>query len=170
MRVTRGRVGLPAGLVLLAMLSGAERPEAMIRDGFESARPIWKQEQTDANLTVEAHDRSTRASHEGRMSERFQFTAGVGSSFYYSYDLPKVPVSEGLKVGLYVRSNKVGVQLFARVILPSDVDPETGLPSFLTVPGTIYQDPDRWQRLEILDIPASLERQARVLRASSGAR
>jgi hypothetical protein len=79
----------------------------VLRDGFETPQTVWKQEQTDANVTLQAHDRSNRAAHEGRTSERFQFSAGVGSAFYYSYALPKVPVTEGLKARLYVRSNRV---------------------------------------------------------------
>jgi hypothetical protein len=167
MRNLRAWLGLLSVLSIATSCPGADNPTATLRDDFESARTIWKQEQTDANITLQAHERSERAAHQGRMSERFAFNAGVGSSFYYSYALPKIPVVDGLKVGLYVRSNRSGVQLFARVILPADVDPETGQPSFLLVPGTIYDDADRWQQLELLDLPTSLERQARVLRSSS---
>ncbi len=167
MRHLRAWLGLLSVLSLATLGLGADKPTATLREDFESPRTIWKQEQTDANITLQAHERSDRAAHQGRMSERFAFNAGVGSSFYYSYALPKVPVVDGLKAGLYVRSNRAGVQLFARVILPADVDPETGQPSFLLVPGTTYDDADRWQQLELLDLPTSLERQARVLRSSS---
>jgi hypothetical protein len=66
-----------------------------------------------------------------------------------------------------VRANRVGVQLYARVVLPEDIDPETRAPSFVLVPGTIYDRVDRWQRLELTNMLPSIERQARVLRASS---
>jgi hypothetical protein len=145
----------------------ASDESAVIRDGFESARTVWTQEHTDATIVQLEHDRSNRAAHEGRTSEHIHFRAGIGSGFYFSYELPKVPVTEGLKTSLFVRANRAGVQLFARVVLPADTDPETGQPSFVLVPGTIYEDVDRWQRLEVLELRPSLERQVRVLRAST---
>ena len=60
-----------------------------------------------------------------------------------------------------------GVQLYGRVVLPADIDPETRAPSFVLIQGTIYDRVDRWQRLELTDMLPSIERQARVLRASS---
>jgi hypothetical protein len=173
---TRACSGLPAALGLLAMISGSvacgadgEKPaaSAVIRDGFESPRTAWNQEQTDATINLQAHDQTTRAAHEGRTSEHFKFTAGLGSGFFFSYPLPKVPVTDALKASLFVRSTRAGVQLFARVVLPGDTDPDTKQASFLLVPGTIYDNVDRWQRLELLDLRSSLERQARVLRAST---
>lgn len=172
---TRGNPGLPAGLgivaCLVAVVTTAARAgaaeAAQIQDGFESARTAWSQESTDAAIRPLAHDRTNRAAHEGRLSEHFRFGAGLGSGLYFSYPLPKVPVTDALKASLYVRANRSGVQLFARVVLPGDTDPETKQPSFLLVPGTIYDNADRWQRLEVLDLPNSLERQARVLRATT---
>ncbi|GAC1475619.1 MAG: hypothetical protein NVSMB9_28480 [Isosphaeraceae bacterium] len=143
---------------------------AWIVDGFETTRTSWNQEQTDATINLIAHDRTNRAAHEGRTSEHFRFAAGLGSGFYFSHVLPKVPVLNALQASLHVRANRAGVQLFARVILPGDTDPETKQPSFLLVPGTIYESVDRWQRLEVVDLETSLARQARVLRASTGRR
>ena len=171
MRSLRARIGLLAGgLVVAACLTtarGADEPRGQIRDGFESPRTAWSQEQTDTTITLQVHDRSNRAAHEGRLSEHFRFTAGLGSAFYYSYALAKVPVSPDLSASLFVRSSRAGAQIFARIVLPSDIDPDTKQPSFLLVPGTVYDNVDRWQRLDLLDLPASLEKQARVLRASS---
>src|SRR4051812_7441893 len=84
------------------LLGGDDTPS--LRDGFESERTAWQQEQTDAAVNLLAHERSDRAAHEGRFSEGFHFDAGPGSSFYYSYPLPKIPVSDALRVGLFVRS------------------------------------------------------------------
>ncbi len=156
----------PAAPATVPTLPSAVDP-TMIRDGFESARTVWNQEQTDATIHLLEHDRSRRAAHEGRVSEHFRFTAALGSGFYFSDTLPKVPVTDALKASLFVRANRAGVQLFARVVLPADTDPETKQPSFLLVPGTSYDDVDRWQRLEVVSLRPALERQARVLRAST---
>ncbi len=147
---------------------GPAAPElGLIRDGFERPRLGWGREQTDATITLQDHNQTDRAAHEGKTSEHFRFSAGLGSGFYFSYPLPKVPVTDDLKASLYVRANRGGVQLFARVVLPADTDPITNQASFLLVPGTIYDAVDRWQRLEVIDLRPSLERQARVLRAST---
>jgi hypothetical protein len=147
---------------------GADDPKSSaIHDGFESPRPVWRQEQTDATVRLLGHERSRRAAHDGQLSERFQFVAGVGSSFFYSYPIPRIPVTDDLKVELYVRSNRSGVRLYGRIVLPKDVDPETRQPSYVMVPGTAYEHVDRWQRIELVNMGPSIEQQARVLRAST---
>ncbi len=118
-------------------------------------------------MNLLAQDRSERAAHGGRLSEHFQFDAGPGSQFFVSYALPRIPVSEELSVGLHVRSTRAGVQIFGRVVLPADVDPETKAPSYVLVPGTIFDQIDRWQRIELVQMLPTIERQARVLRAST---
>ena len=49
--------------------------------------------------------------------------------------LPRIPVTDGLEAVLYVRANRVGVQLYARVVLPEDIDPETRAPVVRADPG-----------------------------------
>jgi hypothetical protein len=157
--------GLALAVVVLPVLGGDEPLPGALHDGFETGRPVWKQEETDVTVNLLDHDRSDRAAHDGRLSERFHFEAGPGSSIYYSYPLPKVPVVATLEVDLFARSDHAGIQLFARVVLPSDTDPDTGHASFVLIPGTIYEATDRWQRLTMNDIQAEVERRARVLRA-----
>jgi hypothetical protein len=151
----------------VAPLCGGDEPSAMLRDGFEASRPVWQQEQADTTVKLLAHERSDRAHHEGRLAERFLFEAGVGSAFYFSYALPPIPLTDDLRASLYVRSNRAGVQLFGRVILPADNDPKTKEPSYVLVPGTIYEASDRWRRLELIELRHSVEEQARVLRAAT---
>jgi hypothetical protein len=160
---------LLAGLLLSA---GAQddksRPDSpALRDGFESSEPSWQSEHTDTVVRLLEHDRSQRAAHGGRLSEHFHFEAGPGSQFFASYATPKIPVSDDLKVGLYVRSDRAGVRVYARIVLPADVDPETKAPSFVLVAGTIFDHVDRWQKLELVQMMPAIERQARVLRVST---
>ncbi|MDB5350849.1 MAG: hypothetical protein JWN86_2096 [Planctomycetota bacterium] len=165
---TRAAIMLAVMLVIgLASLRGDETKENALREGFESDKTSWRREETDATVVIQAHDRSKRAAHEGQTSERFAFKAGPGSVLFYSQALPQVPISEKLRASLYVRANRAGVQLFGRIVLPDDLDPDTGRPSFVLVPGDTVTVADRWQRLELTDLPTSLERQARVLRVGS---
>ena len=138
-----------------------------LKDGFETPQPSWEREYTDTTVRLSAHDRSDRAAHQGRLAEHFQFDAGVGGQFFVSYALPKVPVTADLGVSLFVRSNKQGAQLFGKVILPADIDPETKAPSYVLLPGTVFGRVDRWEKLELTDMPPAIEEQARILRAST---
>lgn len=160
-----------AGILVGVAVSvgGAEAPPASTRlhDGFESDRPVWRQEATDATIQLIAHDRSKRAAYEGKVSEHFHFAAGPGSQFYYSYPLAKIPVTQDLQARISVRSSRAGVQIYGRVILPADTDPDTGQPSFVLVPGPVYENADRWQRIGLVDLLIAVERQARVIRAST---
>jgi hypothetical protein len=154
-------------VVVLAGVARAMDERGSIRDGFESEKPVWRQEKTDTEVRLYAHDRSKGSVREGQTAEHFQFEAGNGSGFYFSYALPRIPITPTLGVSLQVRSDHSGQQLLARVVLPADIDPETNRPSFVLVPGTILDVSDRWARLELVDLPLGVERQARVLRASS---
>jgi hypothetical protein len=156
--------------LLVTTGGGQEKPPASaesLRDGFETPEPIWQREYTDATVSLRAHDRSPRAAHGGKLSEHFQLESAAGNQFFVSYATPRVPVDDDLTLSLFVRANRGGAQLFARVVLPADIDPETQAPSFVMVPGTIFDQGDRWQKLEIVGMMPTIERLARVLRASS---
>jgi len=175
MRVNRRWIAMVVSVGLLGALGsqpkGSEEepktPPASLHDSFETPQVAWEREHTDTTINLIAQDRSVRAAHDGKLSEHFQFEAEPGSQFFVSYALPKVPVTDKLQAVLYVRANRVGVQLYGRVVLPADIDSETRAPSFVMIPGTIYDRVDRWQRLELTDLLPSIERQTRVLRASS---
>ncbi len=140
---------------------------AALHDGYETGRTSWQQEYTDATVRLLVHERSDRAAHGGKLSERFVFEATAGTRFFVSEAMPKVPVTEDLGLSLYVRCNQSGAQIFGWVVLPEDIDPETKAPSYLMVPGTVFSRPDRWQKLELAEMLPTIEEQARVLRAAS---
>ncbi len=161
------RAALAAIGVFLAC-SGDAKADDVYREGFEDKASSWRREETDASITVQAHERSTKAAHEGRTSERFAFTAGPGSVLYYSLECPrKIPITADLRVSLYARSSRPGVQVFGRIVLPGDIDPETGRASFVLVQGETIEDVDKWIKLDLGDLKENLAREARVLRIGS---
>ena len=145
---------------------GSARP-GTLTDGFETPQPSWEREYTDTTVRLLAHDRSNQAAHGGQLSEHFHFESGLGSQFFVSYALPKVPVSAQLTIGLHVRSNRQGIHLYARVVFPADIDPVTKAPSFVLLPGTVFSRIDRWENLELKEMLPAMEQQARVLRATT---
>src|SRR5262249_19714097 len=139
-------VAISAGLLGLAACGLGDEPgpqssrvkEQSLHDDFETPLVVWEREHIDTTINLIAQERSVRAAHDGKRSERFQFEGGAGSQFFVSYPLPSIPVTEKLEAALYVRADRVGAQLYARVVLPADIDPETRAPSFVLIPGTIY--------------------------------
>ena len=161
--------GILVGLLVVSK-GGEEAPIASseaFRDGFETAEPSWLREYADAAVNLAAQERSQRAAHGGRLSERFQLESASGSQFLVSFATPRVPLGDDLSVSLFVRANRGGAQLYGRVVLPADIDPDTKAPSFVLVPGTIFDQADRWQKLELVHMMPTIERLVRVLRVSS---
>ncbi len=168
--IASGRWRWPAccWALLVGRPAGADDKAPALHDGFESERTAWRIEKNDSEVRLFAHDRSRRVVREGQLAEHFQFEAGPGGDgFYVSYALPKVPLTDDLKISLQVRADRPGAQLLARVILPGDVDPETNKPSFVMVGGSTLQAGESWQRLELHELSKGAEGQARVLRAST---
>ncbi|CAN5823388.1 hypothetical protein BH23PLA1_BH23PLA1_08340 [soil metagenome] len=165
-------VGLLALLAFAAPRAGLAQltagPSESLRDGFEGPRTAWRQESSDSSQRVRAHERTSQYRFEGQTSERIEFVAGLGSYFYFSYPLPQIPLPDELRASVHLRSNKEGLRLLARVVLPTDIDPETGQPSYVIVQGTAYNEADRWRKLELTDLPSAVDRQVRVLRFKSG--
>ena len=148
-------------------LTKNETSSAVIRDGFEGPAKVWRREESDVPIEIFTHERTKRIAREGVQSEFFEFKAGIGGGLYYSYALPPIPITDALTISLSVRSNRTGMQFLARVVLPADIDPDSGQPSFVLIPGSSYEGTERWQKLELNDMMPAIERQARVLRASS---
>ncbi len=147
--------------------SPPRRGTATFHEGFESPQTAWQHEYSDSTIKLIAQERTDRAAHDGRLSERFQFDADGGSQFFVSYELPKIPVTSNLVATLFVKSNRKGIRLHARVVLPRDIDPETKAPSFLLVTGTTYEHMDHWEKLELSNLLPAIEKQVWVLRAST---
>ena len=148
-------------------LGEEEKKPAFYHDGFEGPKVSWRREDTDAQVLLKTHDRTDRARHDGQTSERFAFTAKGGSEFFYSYPLPNIPIDDRLTVRLYARANQPGVELSARVVFPSEIDPDTTRPSYVMIPGVSGDVADRWQRLELGDLRLLADRQARIARVKT---
>ena len=98
----------PRAPLMMTRLPG--QPECCATD-LKRPRRAGRREHTDAVIRLLKHDRSERAAHGGRLSEHFHFESGPGSQFFVSYATPKIPVSDDLRIGLYVRSDRAGVRI-----------------------------------------------------------
>ncbi len=138
----------------------------VLRDGFETIETSWIPEGGDAGRRVLSHERSAEAAHSGDRGERISLTAGNGTHIYYSYPTGRALVDDDLKISLWVKANRPGIQVLARVVFPRERDPETLQLLGTLVTGTSYDQPGKWQRLDMGRVDLGMERQVRLLRVS----
>jgi hypothetical protein len=154
-------------LAIALALAGAtgHAQQALLRDDFEGQETRWRDAGGDAIYRIDSHVRVRGGARDGDWCEQLRVTAGNGTSVYVAYDLGPAPVIEELRPSLWIRSDRPGLQLLARVILPRSRDPASGEPLTLLVRGGTYTQVGAWQQLRLDDLPRLVERQARVARS-----
>lgn len=142
-------VAVPALAALALGLLPAQGQQGH-RNGFEGLKPAWIKGKADVEFIERKHETTTSAVHQGQRSEFIQIEAKQGSHIYYLYPTGRAPIGEELTIQLWVKANRPGLQLLARVVLPHERDPNS-LEDRLTtiIKGDTYRLAGRWQRLEI---------------------
>ncbi len=154
-------------ILLVLVFSAVGHGQQMIQYGFEGRSPLWLAGKHDASYKETLHELTDKSIHSGQRSETIQFIAENGSYIHYTYNLGRAPVTEDLSVSLWVRANRPGVQLLARVVFPKEWDPNNpGHPLTAILPGERYQIVQHWQPLA-LPTPVKLLRQQQQLLAST---
>jgi hypothetical protein len=154
-----------AVLMLLALADQSFKDQ-VLSDDFESTTTVWIEESGDASRTVRHHERSAITAHAGRLSERIALTAGSGSHVHYAYAIPRAVLFDELQASLWIKADRPGVQLLARVTFPRERNPETLQLLGVVVAGTTYRDTGRWELLELKQLDAAVDKQLQLLRAS----
>jgi hypothetical protein len=149
--------------VILISLAEAQQ---IHRNGFEGRETFWIKGTADVAFKELAHEITDATAHKGEHSEHVQLSCDQGSYIYYYYPTNKAPLIEDLSVTVWVKSNRPGVQLMARVVLPKERNPNNlDEPMTVYLRGDLYQPAMRWWRLE-LRRPARLAlRQQQLMRA-----
>ncbi len=152
--------------VMVIELCGVPAPAAY-RDGFDTPTPSWQLADSDCGAQLVLRERTFQQPqvHAGVGAEFLRLSAGHGSYAYVTHSFAPARVIHELRPTLWVKSNRPGLQLRARVVLPRSRDPRNGAPLTIFVDGDIYQQPGVWRQLTIADIPLQVQRQARIKRA-----
>ena len=139
----------PALAGLLLFLSPAVGQQVH-RNFFESRQTSWTKGTTDTSFRELSHEITDKTAHAGQLCEHIQLNAEKGNYIYYDYPSSKAPLCEELSITLWVKANRPGVQLMARLVLPRERDPRN-LDERLTalIPGSSYQTTGFWQRLDM---------------------
>jgi hypothetical protein len=163
-------------LVLIAavgMLAALPQPAAS--DGqtawyeaFEGPQTTWRDAGGDARYRIEQHGRLQGQAHTGTGCERLTVVGNQGTYVYISHEVGRPLVIDDLVPTVWIRSDRAGLQILARIVLPRTEDPRNGRPVSTLVRGSTYTDLGRWQQLRIDDVPRLLARQVRILRTQLG--
>ncbi|MFM9067467.1 MAG: hypothetical protein ACKOUR_09080, partial [Planctomycetota bacterium] len=112
--------------------------------------------------------RQFKDAYRGQGCEHLRLQTGQGSYVYLSHEVTAAPIIDELKVSLWVKSDRPGIQLRLRVVLPRTEDPRTGQPITTFLVGSSYQQPGIWQQLVVEHPVLLLQRQQAVLRSQFG--
>jgi hypothetical protein len=153
-------------LAVVAACAAQARGQASLRESFDGPEPTWRDAGGDARYRVELHERSSEGARSGGGCERFRIAAaGGGNAIYLSHEVGRAPIIPELRPTVWIRSNRPGIQILARVIFPRTVDPRTGQPVSTLLVGNSSTQEGTWEQLYLENLPTQLAAQARVLRA-----
>ena len=138
-------------------------------EGFETSQPSWRNVGGDTRYRILGQARLQGESHSGNGCEWLRLESERGTRIYLAHDVGRPSVIEELAPSVWVKADRPGLQLAARIVLPRSVDPHTGRPVATTiVAGGSYNATGRWQQLQLSDIPRLLTRQVHILRVQLG--
>ncbi len=158
-------LSLLAGLIALARSAGAQ---TAWREDFESPTTSWTLGDSDAPFRIEQHERTSSIAHFGACSEHLLVTAGYGTTLHVEHETPRFRVIDELRPSVWVASDRPGLQLLVRVVLPRSTDPNTGAPDTCLLRGEATSQGADWQRVAVSDLPKLLAREARLMRSRLG--
>jgi hypothetical protein len=158
-----------AGLFLLMW----QRPMAaqqIHRNGFEGRQTGWLRDDDNVRAEEKAHNLSSDYAHQGANSEFIQIICAEGkneSNFAkYYYPTQPAPIVDDLIASVWIKANRAGVQLQARLVLPRERSPkQIDEPLTVMLSGDTYKITRRWQKLEIPNPVKLLKDQQQLLRA-----
>ncbi|HYW80053.1 MAG TPA: hypothetical protein VE890_10780, partial [Thermoguttaceae bacterium] len=117
-----------AAAALLLLMPSSLRGQTAWYEGFESENPTWQVAGADAQYRIERQKRVEDEAHTGRGSESIALRGGQGTYVYLQHEVGHPRVIDDLMPTVWVKSDRSGLQLLARVVLPRTEDPRTGGP------------------------------------------
>jgi len=155
-------------LTALVVGAGEARAQTPWYEGFEGPETSWHEAGGDAQFQVVLHRRVRGEAFTGEGCEHVAVSGTGGTYVYLSHDVGRPRVIDELLPTVRIKSDRAGMQILARIVLPRTEDPRTGRPIATFVRGSSYTAVGRWQQLRIDDVPTRLARQTRILRAELG--
>jgi hypothetical protein len=156
----------PVAWLACALAAIATARAADMEEGFDGPTPSWAVAEGMAGTQCLAHERSPTGRRGG--CERLELTARAGAAVRLHLPLGPLAVIDELRASLWVRSSRPDVRLALRVVLPDSKSRKTGQPVETLVFGAASRHIERWEMLEVADVPQALHRQLPALRMEHG--
>jgi hypothetical protein len=150
--------------VTLAVLDHV-RAQQIHKNGFEGRQTSWLKDAADAPYREIDHSMTKQFAHTGERSEHIHLMAEQGTYIHYVYPTGQAPIADELSARLWVKANRPGIQVLARVVLPHEPDPKN-LDARLTtiIRGDVYQQVGRWEPLELRHPVKLVQEQQQLMR------
>ena len=132
----------------------------------EAASPeSWKIIRADCQHLLQDHEMVEAAGRQSNSAEYLRIRAGAGTYLDIEQAVERSRIIDDLVAGVWLRSDRKGLQIFAKIVLPNTPDPKTGRAATMRLAGDHYNNLGDWQFLKVANTPALVERQLPVLRA-----
>ncbi|NBO92969.1 MAG: hypothetical protein EBV06_11760 [Planctomycetia bacterium] len=154
--------------LMLFLVAGVVHGQQILREGFESKGPYWKQGSSDAVFKLIRHALTDETAQSGQRSEHIRLQIERGSYIHYVFDIPRAPVNDELTVGLWIKSNRPGVQLMCRVVLPRERDPKDPSRNLTCFLRCEPYNSTRWKPLPLVNPVKRLREQQQLLNSKLG--
>jgi hypothetical protein len=156
------------GVMAAAALLGAAPSEVPWHESFEGPNPSWRPAGSDVEYRLEIQGRYRGGAHTGQSSEQLRVIAGNGSYVFFAHPVPPSRVTSQLVPSVWIKADRTGLQILARIVLPNLIDPRTRQPVTVNIRGTSYSQVGIWEQLRIEDVPRELQHQVWALNRQYG--
>ena len=143
--------------------------QGVLREGFETTGLKWRSPRSSIAFRIERQEPSQAEAHGGAWSEMIGVSAAGDAPVFLAYPVSVARVIEDVRASLWVKGDRPGVSLAARIVLPRSTDARTGETLAVVVQGAFYDRPGQWQQIWLERLPALVEQRAQLLRAASNA-
>ena len=169
-----GKLGGPARRLFFTLLLGAiailpASAQQIHRNGFEGRQTGWLRGEDNVRAEEKAHNLSSDYAHLGSTSEFIQLICPDAKNdpnfANYYYPTQPAPVGDDLSANVWVKANRAGIQLQARLVLPRERNPkQIDEPMTVILNGDAYKLTRRWQKLEMNNPVKLMKDQQQLLR------
>src|SRR5262249_40859792 len=91
-----------------------------------------------------------------------------GSYIHYTFDIPRAPVTDELTLTLWLKSNRPGIQLSCRVVLPRERDPKDPTRNLVCYLSCEPYNSTRWKSVPLIGPVQRPREQERLLNHNLG--
>lgn len=162
------RISARAGWALLAGFTflSAAHGQQIHRYPFETRETVFTRGTADAPFRELVHEITDGTARGGQHAEHLQIVSEPGSSIYYYYPTAKAPLTDDLNISIFMRANRPGAQILARLVLPKERNPSNlDEPLTTLLRGDVYQPVSRWNKIEVRRPKNLAKKQQQIMRA-----